>query len=661
MNQDGRKRVYIFHVTPVIDGGRFPIKRIVGEELTVEADLVADGHDVVQGRLGWRILPNRPWSYVPLQPLDNDRYRAVFPLTEIGLYEYRIEGWVDEFLTWRYRLVKKWALGQDIDAELLMGRELIWQRIALYAKGPKSKSDEVVEALETLRRLLHRFDETSEKEQRLLLMQDPQLEQMMRKLPDLQHAGQSRRFPVRVDRIRAGFSAWYEFFPRSCPTRKNGHGTLRDCEEFLPYIADLGFDVVYLPPIHPIGLQHRKGANNQTVASPDDPGSPWAIGNEEGGHMAIHPQLGTLTDFDHFHQTLRALGLELAMDLTFQCSPDHPWVKEHPQWFRHFPDGTIQYAENPPKKYEDVFPLNFDTPDWQDLWNALLDITQFWAERGVRIFRVDNPHTKPLVFWEWFITQMQSRFPDTIFLSEAFTRPKLMEALSKVGFTQSYTYFAWRNTAQELRDYVSELFFTEKNQYFRPNFWPNTPDILPGFLQTDRPAAFTVRFILAATLSPNYGIYGPAYELLEHQPLSWGSEEYDHSEKYEIRHWNLSQQPNIQDVIKKVNAIRHQELALQHNGILTFHHVDNPQLLVYSKRDPAYHSRLLMVVNLDPVFTQSGWTALDMNALGLHEDAHYVVHDLLTGARYAWNGPYNYVELHPDGYNAHILRIEEGI
>ncbi|MCL4493334.1 MAG: alpha-1,4-glucan--maltose-1-phosphate maltosyltransferase [Firmicutes bacterium] len=659
MTQDGRMRVYIFHVVPTIDGGRYPIKRIIGDTVSVEADLVADGHDIVGGRLGYRRVPNTSWSYVPLQALDNDRYRAEFDVRELGLYEYVVEGWIDEFLSWGQRFNKKLSLNQDIDVELQIGREIVGKRLALYSR-PYQDSAPVVHTIKELESWINRFDRAPRDECESLL-RSSRLEEIMRSCPDVSHIASSRIFSVRVDRERAGFGAWYEFFPRSCPSRKGSHGTLRECEDFLSYVADLGFDVVYLPPIHPIGLKHRKGSNNHTVASPGDPGSPWAIGGPEGGHTAIHPQLGTLEDFDHFVQRVNTLNMELALDLTFQCSPDHPWVVEHPEWFRHFPDGSIQYAENPPKKYEDVFPLNFDCEDWPALWQALLDVTIFWAERGVRIFRVDNPHTKPLPFWEWFISQMKDRFPDVIFLSEAFTRPKLMEALSKLGFSQSYTYFAWRNTAQELRDYVSELVFGDKKEYFRPSFWPNTPDILTSYLQTGLPSAFTVRFILAATLSPNYGIYGPAFELLEHEPLFVGGEEYNHSEKYEVRSWDLSREPNIQNIIRKVNGIRHHEAALKHGSVLAFHQIDNPQILVYSKRDQNNESVLLMVINLDPMYTQSGWTALDMRALGLKEDAHFVVHDLLTGARYAWQGPYNYVELRPDGYNAHLLRIEEGI
>ncbi len=657
MTLDGRRRVYIFEVTPCVDGGRYPVKRIIGDQMIVEADLVADGHDVVGGRLGYRRAPATPWSYVPLKAIGNDRYRAQFDVNELGLYEYIIEGWVDEFRSWRLRYDKKLSLGQDINDELQIGRDIIAKRLSFYQQlAPVTLSQTIIE----LESWLKQFDQARD-DDRLSMAGSSRLEEIMRDLPDVSHARRSSIFTVRVDPQRAGFGAWYEFFPRSCPTRLGSHGTLRECEEFLGYVADLGFDVIYLPPIHPIGLTHRKGANNQSVASSGDPGSPWAIGGPEGGHMSIHPRLGTLEDFDHFLQRVRSLNMDLALDLTFQCSPDHPWVGEHPEWFRHFPDGSIQYAENPPKKYEDVFPLNFECEDWRSLWQALLESVIFWAERGVRIFRVDNPHTKPLPFWEWFIAQMKKRFPDVIFLSEAFTRPKLMEALSKVGFTQSYTYFAWRNTQQELREYVSELVFGEKKEYFRPNFWPNTPDILTSYLQSGLPQAFIVRFILAATLSPNYGIYGPAFELLEHEPLFPGSEEYNHSEKYEIRSWDLHRVPNIQDVIRKVNTIRHQESALRHGGVLTFHAIDNPQILVYSKRDKGYHSILIIVVNLDSVFTQSGWTALDMQALGLAEGAHFVVQDLLTGARYHWEGPYNYVELHPDRYNAHLLRIEEGI
>ncbi|POB09139.1 alpha-1,4-glucan--maltose-1-phosphate maltosyltransferase [Sulfobacillus sp. hq2] len=648
-------RVFVLNVSPSVDCGRFPIKRIVHDTVTVSADLVADGHDVVRGRLAYRVRPDGLWQFVPLAHQGNDRYQGTFKTTTVGVYEYRVEGYIDAYATWRERFEKKRAINQDLPRELAQLAQIIAQHLAMASSLPEDVRIQLAQVQQQL--------ESLDVEAAADVATSKVLQDLMLKVQDDQDVGRSEIFLVRVDRPRALFGAWYEFFPRSCAREGGRHGTFAESEPFLEYVAGLGFDVVYLPPIHPIGTIHRKGVNNHTTAKASDPGSPWAIGSAQGGHLAIEPSLGTLADFDHFHQTVRQLGMELAMDITFQCAPDHPWVQEHPEWFSHFPDGSIQYAENPPKKYEDVYPLNFDTPAWQALWEALKDVVKFWADRGVRIFRVDNPHTKPLAFWEWLIGQIQAQYPDAIFLSEAFTRPKLMYALSKAGFSQSYTYFAWRNTPADLRQYLMELTRTEVKEFFRPNFWPNTPDILPEFLQTPNVTAFAIRLILAATLAASYGIYGPAYELLESRPVRPGSEEYDHSEKYEIRHWDLSHTPNLQHLIRQVNAIRHQEAALHNNHSLEFHGCDNPMLLVYSKQSQVDGRVLLMVVNTDPVYTQSGWTALNMQILGMADDAVYIVHDLLTDARYEWRGPYNYVELRPDSYNAHIFRIEakEGI
>ncbi len=662
MAVDGKERVLVLNVSPAVDCGRFPIKRVSGDRVAVEADLIADGHDVVRGRLRWRKMPRGPWNDVPLVPLANDRYSGEFEVGSPGVYEYVVEGYIDGFASWRQRFDQKRELNQDIPRELARCAQLVGDRRSLYKKRrglPRTLVGDL-NRLEEIQAILASPADVSES---AAVAASDELMALMDRVPGPRFAGKSAALRVQVDRSRALTGAWYEFFPRSCPGRSGDYGTLKECEAFLNYVADLGFDVVYLPPIHPIGTQHRKGANNRISAGPDDPGSPWAIGSGAGGHTALDPHLGTLDDFDHFHHRVGELGMELAMDVTLQCSPDHPWVKEHPSWFSHFPDGSIQYAENPPKKYEDVYPLNFETEDWAALWEGLWEVILFWAERGVRIFRVDNPHTKPIPFWEWLITRTQAQYPDAIFLSEAFTRPKLMYALSKAGFSQSYTYFAWRNSAADLRTYLMELTGTEVKEFFRPNFWPNTPDILAEYLQTGKPAAFAIRFVLAATLAASYGIYGPAFELLEHVPITPGSEEYDHSEKYEVRTWDLHQTPNIQDLIRKVNRIRHHETALQNNNSLVFHRIDNPQLLVYSKRGPEPSSALLMVVNMDQTFTQAGWTALDLQALGLPPEGAYWVHDLLTDVRYHWSGPYNYVELHPQGYNAHIFRIEteEGI
>jgi starch synthase (maltosyl-transferring) len=456
-------------------------------------------------------------------------------------------------------------------------------------------------------------------------------------------------------------------FPRSASTDPERPGTFADVRAKLPYVAHMGFDVLYLPPIHPIGRTGRKGPDGATRAEAGDPGSPWAIGAAEGGHKAVHPDLGTLDDFRDLVTAAAARGIDVAIDLAFQASPDHPWVTEHPEWFRHLPDGSIRYAENPPKRYEDIYPLDFDSPDWQALWAELLDVVRFWIDHGVKVFRVDNPHTKPFAFWEWMIGLVKAGHPEVIFLSEAFTRPAVMQQLAKVGFTQSYTYFTWRNTKWELETYLTELTRTDAADYFRPNFWPNTPDILSEPLQVGGRAAFLSRLVLAATLSSNYGIYGPSFELQEHLPRSAGSEEYARSEKYEVRHWDLARSDSLSEFIARVNKIRRDHPALQGNDSLQFHQVDNEQIIAYSKARTAtvpetgFSGRdvIVTIVNLDQARAQSGWVALDLDGLGVDPGRPYVMHDLLTGARYQWEGSRNFVMLDPTGLAAHLFSLEQ--
>jgi starch synthase (maltosyl-transferring) len=445
-------------------------------------------------------------------------------------------------------------------------------------------------------------------------------------------------------------------FPRSCTDDPARHGTLRDCEARLDYVSEMGFDVLYLPPIHPIGRKARRGKNNRAVAEPDDVGSPWAIGSEEGGHKDVHPALGTLEDFRRLVERARTRGIEVAMDLAYQCSPDHPYVKEHPEWFRHRPDGTIQYAENPPKKYDDIYPIDFETSDWRALWDELKSVVEFWIDQGVTIFRVDNPHTKPFDFWEWMIGDVKSKHPEVIFLSEAFTRPRVRYRLAKLGFTQSYTYFAWRNTRWELEQYLTELTKTEVKDYFRPNFWPNTPDILTEFLQTGARPAFVIRLVLAATLTASYGIYGPAFEMCENEPREPGSEEYLNSEKYEIRVRDLDAPHSLSELIGRINGIRRQCAALQRNDDIRFHPCDNERIICYSK-GTGLDDAVLVVVNLDPHHTQSGWIDVPIDDFGIEHDQSYQVHDLFSEARYIWQGSHNYVELDPHVVPAHIFRL----
>src|SRR3989449_2163890 len=521
---EGRHRVVIEGVKPEIDGGRFPAKRVVGERMRVEADIFADGHDSLSGVLRYRKVEHSKWTEVVLQPLVNDRWRGEFELNETGTYQYTLEGWVDPFKSWREGLAKKIAAGQDVSLEKLAGAKLV-ENAAKPATGKEQRL--LAQFVATLRSDDAESNETALSEELATLME--------KFSPRSWPVTYEKILSVEVDRTKAGFSAWYEIFPRSCADGAGRHGSFRDCEARLPYVASMGFDVLYLPPIHPIGRSHRKGKNGAVHAEDHDPGSPWAIGSSEGGHKSIHPALGTLADFQSLVKKAREYNIEIALDLAYQCSPDHPYVTEHPEWFRRRPDGTVQYAENPPKKYEDIYPFDFETPHWRELWEELKSIVDYWIEQGVRIFRVDNPHTKPFAFWEWMIGEIKQRHPEVIFLSEAFTRPKIMYRLAKLGFTHSYTYFAWRNTKQELTEYFTELTQSEAREYFRPHLWPNTPDILTEAFQTGGRPTFIARLVLAATLAGNYGIYGPAYELCENRALVPGKEEDLDAEKYEIK------------------------------------------------------------------------------------------------------------------------------
>ncbi|MCI0483048.1 MAG: alpha-1,4-glucan--maltose-1-phosphate maltosyltransferase [candidate division NC10 bacterium] len=652
--EQGRGRVIIEGVKPEIDGGRFPIKRTVGERVIVEADIFAEGHDVLAGVLRYRHEANPEWSETPLEFVVNDRWRAAFAVTRLGRYHYCLEAWVDRFKTWRRDLRKKVDAGQDGAIDLLVGAELI-EATSRRSSGPDATTlRERAAAL--------RSDRPSDPSGRIRVALADDLALLVARYPDRRFATTyGKELHVVVDQERARFSTWYEMFPRSCAPEPGVHGTFKDCEERLPYVAEMGFDVLYFPPIHPIGRTHRKGKNNSPVAGPDDPGSPWAIGSGEGGHKAVHPQLGTLDDFRRLLAKARAYGIEIALDIAFQCSPDHPYVKEHPESFRWRPDGTIQYAENPPKKYEDIYPFEFETEDWQQLWDELRSIVLFWIDQGVRIFRVDNPHTKPFRFWAWVIDTIKRDHPDVIFLAEAFTRPKVMYELAKLGFAQSYTYFAWRNTKEELTQYFNELYQTEAREYFRANLWPNTPDILTDYLQSGGRTAFMIRFVLAATLGANYGIYGPAFELCEHRAREPGSEEYLDSEKYEIKHWDITRSDSLREFITRVNRIRRENPALQNNGGLRFHAVDNEQLLCFSKGTEDQANVILVVVNLSPHYTHAGWVELDLDALGLARERAYQVHDLLNNARYLWHGPRNYVELNPHTVPASIFRVRRRI
>ncbi len=639
-------RVVLERVAPEIDCGRFPIKRTVGEDVVVEADAFGEGHDRVSCELAFRHESSDSWRMARMEPLGNDRYRGSFRTERLGRYLYTVRAWIDRFGTWSRDLEKRLDAGQDVAVDLAIGARIV-AAAAGRAEGEEARA---------LARYAERLG-AADGDASSFALSEELAALMSRSGESGGVTAYGRELAVVVDRDRARFGAWYEMFPRSSSPEPGRQGTLRDFEELLPYVASMGFDVLYLPPIHPIGRAHRKGKNGSPAAAEGDAGSPWAIGSSEGGHTAIDPGLGSLEDFRRLLRRAADHGLEVALDIAFQCAPDHPWVREHPRWFRRRPDGSIQYAENPPKKYQDIYPLDFETDDWRALWAELKKVVFFWAEQGVRIFRVDNPHTKPFAFWEWLIGEVQRAFPETIFLSEAFTRPRVMYRLAKLGFTQSYTYFAWRNTAAEIADYFRELTRPPVSEFFRPNLWPNTPDILTEYLQLGGRAAFVARLVLAATLGASYGIYGPAFELCERLPREAGSEEYLDSEKYEIRSWERERPGSLKELIARVNRIRRENPALQSDRGLTFHESSNPRLLCYSKATPSLDNVVLVAVNLDPHHTQSAWVNLEIAELGVEPTESYQVHDLISGARYLWSGARNYVELDPGVVPAHVFRL----
>jgi starch synthase (maltosyl-transferring) len=650
---DGRRRVIIDKVFPEIDGGRFPAKRVEGDTVTVEADIFTDGADIVVAELLYRRRPGQEWSAVPMTSAVNDRWRASFEVGAPGAYEYTVRAWVDHFMTWQNGLRRKIEAGQDVALDLRIGATVV-ELGAARARGEDAGTLHHHVGLLTI-------GDTGDAVEAAL---SEELTSAMLRCPDKSVASTYEKvLLLQVDQKRAGFSTWYEFFPRSWGGEPGRHGTFRDCMGMLPRIAQMGFDVVYLPPIHPIGLTKRKGKNNSLVAMPDDPGSCWAIGSPEGGHTAVHPELGTIKEFEEFVEEAERNGVSVALDIAFQCSPDHPWVLEHPQWFRWRPDGTVQFAENPPKRYEDILPIDFETKDWENLWRELRSVFFFWIGKGVKIFRVDNPHTKAFPFWEWAIGSIRDAHPDTVFLAEAFTRPKLMARLAKAGYSQSYTYFTWRNSKYELQEYLTELCRTELREYMRPNFWPNTPDILHEELQGGSRAKFIIRQVLAATLSSNYGMYGPAYELCEHLPVAPGKEEYLDSEKYEIKSWDLDRPGNIRAEITAVNRIRRENPALQQTADITFVRIDaaagreHEQLMGYVKRSTDGGNIVLTVVSLDHRNTQGGWLRFPLEMFGLPHTEPFTVEDQISGQSFAWNGEWNYIELHPNAMPAHIFRV----
>ena len=647
MLTNGRKRVVIINVAPQVENGAYPAKTTVGEPTVFSVDIFCDGHDEIAAVILLKHKTERVWKEFPIQLVNNDHWELILKLAKTGYYQFQVFAWIDHFATWRKGLIKKMDAGQDITLELQIGSELL-KKAAVQAKA-KEKA------------VLQKYaDDLLQKKDNevIIFLGDNKLDVVLRTVRNKEFVTGSAVYQIEAERKKAAFSTWYELFPRSAAAEPGKHGTLADVERLLPRIARMGFDTIYFPPIHPVGHVKRKGRNNSLTAQPDDPGSPWAIGSKDGGHKSIHPELGNFKDLQRLVREAAKYNIEIAMDIAFQCAPDHPYVKLHPQWFKWRPDGTVQYAENPPKKYEDILPFNFETEDWENLWNELKSVIEFWISKGIKIFRVDNPHTKALPFWEWAIGEIRKEHPETIFLAEAFTRPRIMEWLAKTGFNQSYTYFTWRITKQELEEYLTELTTTEKQYYFRPNFWPNTPDILPPHLTYGGENAHIIRLILAATMSSNYGLYGPVYEFGLNTPMP-AKEEYIDNEKYEIRYWRWEEETRIQEIITRVNKIRRENIAFHTTWNIEFAETTNDHIICYCKADTETGNIFIIAVNLDPYNTQTANVKIPLQSLGIRSEQPYTVSDLLSGDRYQWREEWNYVQLNPCEMPAHILKVEQ--
>ena len=644
--------VIIESIEPQVDCGRYRAKFVAGEPIGVSADILRDGPALLAAVVRYRGPGASKWAESPMEFVDNDRWAGSFTPNSIGNWQFAIEAWTDHFGSWRRAMVKRVEAQQEIDLELEEGALMLEAHVRAV---PAAEREALKRAAEAMRAPAPVPGSSDFDDPRVVAALDEHIHTLMARHHTRKGSTISKpAIEIKVDRERARFGAWYEFFPRSSG-EAGMHGTFKTAMERLPEIAGMGFDVIYLPPIHPIGTTNRKGKNNSLEAGPDDVGVPWAIGSAEGGHKDVHPDLGTIEDFDAFVDEARRNDLEVCLDFAIQCSPDHPWVESHPEWFNHRPDGSIKYAENPPKRYQDIYPINFDSEDRAGLWTELRSVLQHWIDHGVKIFRVDNPHTKAIPFWEWVINDIHADHPDVIFLAEAFTKPKVMKTLAKVGFTQSYTYFTWRNEKQELTEYIMELTRTDMRKYFRPNFFTNTPDILHEYLQTGGVPAFKVRLVLAALLSPTYGIYS-GYELFENTPLKPGSEEYLHSEKYELRHRDFSGPDTLVDYIRRMNGVRRAFPALHHLINIDFHHVDKISMLAFSKRLPG-ETPILAVVNLNPFHWEEATLHLDLAALGIEPWEAFKVHDLITNEAFEWHGPLNYVRLDPFHEPAHVFQV----
>jgi starch synthase (maltosyl-transferring) len=644
---EGKKRVIITQVAPTVEGGRYPAKTVVGETIILSASVFGDGHDEVAASAFISHAATGTLVELPMDFVINDHWESTYTFSTAGEFEFWIIGWEDHFSTWKHGLLKKYKAGQDLALDLQIGADLLLQA----ADQLTANSTDLIAIAGQLR--------FADAEIGVGISQDEGLAAMLFQYRPADTVTTYRDiFKIKVERKKAAFSAWYELFPRSAAAEPARHGTFKDVERLLPRIQKMGFDVLYFPPIHPIGEKNRKGRNNTLQAAADDPGSPWAIGNKKGGHKAIHPQLGNLRDFKKLLKSANQRGIEIAMDIAYQCAPDHPYVKSHPQWFKWRPDGTVQFAENPPKKYEDILPFDFETDDWENLWQELKSIIDFWIQTGVRIFRIDNPHTKAFPFWEWMIGEVHKTSPEVLFLAEAFTRPRLMEQLAKVGFNQSYSYFTWRNTKYELETYMKELTKTESRYYFRPNFWPNTPDILPPALIEGGENAHIMRLILAATLSSNYGLYGPVYEFGINTPHGQ-KEEYVDNEKYEIKHWDWTKYTRIRELITRINHIRKTNTALHSTWNIEFVENTDANVISYIKTDLATQNRLLIIVNLDAHQTHAASLRIPFELLALDPGKTLRAKDLLSGDTYYWTGEWQYVELNPYLMPAHILQLEQ--
>jgi len=640
-----QKRVVIDYVYPKINNGDFYIKRVVGEVVAVEAHVLGDGHDIIAASVLYKHESEKKWREVRMALLGNDEWKAAFSVEKQGYYTYKVEAWVDYALNWQHGIQRKIEDNQHVKSELLEGIEFLKN---ISKKG----NDDEKKYLESLE---DHFKNEQHYQEAIKEATSKKLHDIFTKYPEKKLANNSKEYQIYVDRLKARFSTWYEFFPRSASQQPGVHGTFKDCERLLPKVAKMGFDTLYFPPIHPIGEVNRKGKNNTTTAYEGDVGSTWGIGSQFGGHKDINQQLGSVEDFKALIKKAKEYKIEIAMDYALQAAPDHPWVKEHPDWFKWRPDGTVQYAENPPKKYQDILPIYWETKDYKNLWQECLDTLFYWIDCGINVFRVDNPHTKPYYFWNWIINEVKAKCPDVLFLAEAFTRPKVMQQLGKQGYTQSYTYFTWRNNKQELIEYIEELTKTEQREYMRPNFWPNTPDINPYHLQGANESKYIQRYVLAATLSSNIGIYGPVFEQMIDAAIP-GKEEYLNSEKFQLCHYDWYKENKLTTIISKVNQLRHQNEALQQTNNIKFCYIENNNLMAFYKWNDARTNELLIVISLDPYYSQQGSVKLPLNELKINQGRAYQMHDLVTGSVYNWYNEWNFVELHPT-LPFHIFKI----